>query len=121
MPKPVPPPPMLRPPPLAPEVKEARHQHELEKDCVKDLDIWEQQNTQNELNFYAANLQAKIRNSVTNKKYNSPRLNCDNLNLITTQGASYQTLGYERLKLKDFNKDYSFGEVSHDSGEHYFD
>jgi hypothetical protein len=49
---------------------------------VKNLELWEQQNTNTELNFYAANLSAKIRSTVVKKENNSPRLNVYNLAMI---------------------------------------
>lgn len=80
-----------------------KFEHEVEQDKVKDLELWEQQNTNTELNFYAANLSVKIRSTVCKKENNSPRVNSENINLIKKDPDNYITDGNrERAFIKDF-------------------
>ena len=80
------------------DVREALLNIELEKDKVKELELWEQQNTNAELNSYAANLQVKIRSKVCKKDNDSPRLNHENLNLIKKDPDFANTYGFQREK-----------------------
>lgn len=75
---------------------------ETEIEKVKALELWEQQNTNTELNFYAANLTAKIRSTVTKQETNSPRLHQHNLGLIQKDpfGKPLAVFDEEKMKKK---------------------
>mmetsp|Transcript_34922 Transcript_34922/g.26066 ORF Transcript_34922/g.26066 Transcript_34922/m.26066 type:complete len:167 (-) Transcript_34922:775-1275(-) len=100
--------------------KEDFHKNENEKDNVKNLEQWEQQNTNTELNFYAANLKLKISSTVCKRRNDSPRLNTENLNLIFHDPENAKDYDHKReehkinevipaRKYEDFqeNSDYS--------------
>jgi len=67
---------------------------------VKSLEQWEQQNTNTELNFYAANLKLKISSTICKRRNDSPRLNKENLNLIQNDPDNANTYGFKREELK---------------------
>jgi len=89
----------IKPNEIPPEVRDQMHVDELERDRVKELDLWEQQNTNHELNFYASALSLKIKSQVGKKSHNSPRLNQENLNQIMRSPPNANNYGFKRERV----------------------